>query len=382
MTRILMAEATDFRGSTQVGSHALAGEFARDGAEVCWIGTPLHPTSLLRSRDVHTRRRIDVWRQGGVPAGERILEYYPLTFLPVVDRPCFRSEFAARRTLGATLPSLRSVLRELHFSDPDVLWLSNSRFSHALPSLVRARSSACRISDDWEHFGSVPPALIALHDRMVDATDVVFVTSHRLQEKLARRRPDAIYLPNAVADFFFAAQGAEPAMLASFPRPRIVCVGKLDAWVDFDAIARVGQRLPHASVLVVGPGQPARRDYPANVHFTGAFPYRDLPSLLAACDVGLVPFVRNELTRGVSPLKLFEYLACGLPSVATRLDEIEASRAPALLCNHGDEFPDAVASILDGGGAPRDTLVAFARENTWSRRFDRVRNEFFRRGII
>jgi hypothetical protein len=44
-----------------------------------------------------------------------------------------------------------------------------------------------------------------------------------------------------------------------------------------------------------------------------------------------VPFLRNELTQAVSPLKLFEYLACGLPAVATRLDEIEASHAPVTL---------------------------------------------------
>ena len=376
-----MAEATDFLGTTQVGSHALAHQFAKSGADVCWIGTPLYPGTLLKKDvDVHTARRIDVWKQGGAKAAEHIIEYYPMTLLPVVDRPLFRSRFAARRTLRATAPRLATVLRTHGFSSPDVLWLSNSRFSHALPPLVRARVSACRISDDWEHFGHVPPSLIALHDAMVDATDIVFVTSRRLQEKLAARRPDAIYLPNAVADFFFSPAGSEPAMLAKFARPRIVFVGKLDAWVDFDAIALVAERFPRASVLVVGPGSAARRAYPANVHFTGPFPYRDLPALLASCDVGLVPFVRNELTRAVSPLKLFEYLACGLPAVATRLDEIEASRAPALLCDRAGEFPDAVGSILEGGGTEPATLIAFARENTWSKRFDVVRTALQSRG--
>jgi glycosyltransferase involved in cell wall biosynthesis len=381
MTRILMAEATDFRGPTQVGSHALAREFARAGADVFWLGTPLHPGSLIRNRAGHSRHRIDAWKRGAIRADDRILEYYPMTWLPVVDRPVFRTRAAAARTLRATTPPLAGVLRSRGFDSPDVLWLSNSRFSHALPSLVKARVRACRISDDWEHFGHVPPALIALHDEMVDACDVVFVTSKRLQEKLDRRRPDAIYLPNAVADFFFSPPGAEPAMLSAFARPRVVFVGKLDAWIDFDAIARVGEKLPHASVLVVGPGEPAARRYPPNVHFTGAFPYRELPSLLAACDVGLVPFLRNELTRAVSPLKLFEYLACGLPGVATRLDEIEASRAPVSLVDSAEDFPDAVAALLDGGGPDRTSLISFARDNTWSRRFDSVRDALRRCGV-
>lgn len=381
MTRVLMAEATDFQGTTQVGSHALAREFARHGADVCWIGTPLYPGSLAGA-DEHTRRRIGVWKRGGARVDARTIEYYPMTLLPVVDRPLFRSRAAAKQTLRATIPSLEFVLGRLGFQEPDVLWLSNSRFSHALPPLVRARVSACRISDDWEHFGHVPPALIALHDEMVDGCDLVFVTSIRLKQKLARRRPDAVYLPNAVADFFFASPGAEPAMLAGFPRPRLVFVGKLDAWVDFDAIALVGERLPRASVLVVGPGEPAARPYPPNVHFTGAFPYAELPSLLAACDVGLVPFIRSELTRAVSPLKLFEYLACGLPTAATRLDEIEASRAPVTLCDTAQEFPGAVASILHEQGVDRSALIAFARENTWSKRFDTVHHALHERGVM
>ncbi|HKW13538.1 MAG TPA: hypothetical protein VJS69_03540, partial [Candidatus Krumholzibacteria bacterium] len=159
MTRVLMAEATDFRGTTQVGSHAIARQFAQHGAEVCWLSV------MMRSHnDPETRRRVQVWKQGGAVAEERITEYYARTFLPVVDRPLLRSRFLARRTLDATTPSLRGVLKRLGFAQPDVLWLSNSRFSHALPRQVRARVKVCRISDDWEHFGTVPPALIALHD--------------------------------------------------------------------------------------------------------------------------------------------------------------------------------------------------------------------------
>jgi glycosyltransferase involved in cell wall biosynthesis len=371
-----MAEATDFRGTTQVGSHAIARQFAAHGADVCWLGQLM----MRRRHDPESVRRIDVWRQGGAVAEERITEYYLRTLLPVVDRPFFRTRFSATRTLRFTSPPVGGVLKRLHFDKPDVLWLSNTRFSHALPAQVRARVKACRISDDWEHFGTVPPALIRLHDEMVDACDLVFVTSMRLKQKLSARRPDAIYLPNAVADFFFDRPAAEPAILSRFARPRIVFVGKLDAWVDFDAIARVAERNPQASVLVVGPGTPAAREYPRNVHFTGPFPYRELPWLLGFCDVGLVPFVKSELTHAVSPLKLFEYLACGLPTVATRLDEIEASKPPVTLCDSADEMAAAVTTLLFDSGS-RGMRIAYARENTWSKRFETIADALRARGV-
>jgi glycosyltransferase involved in cell wall biosynthesis len=208
---------------------------------------------------------------------------------------------------------------------------------------------------------------------MVDGVDAVFVTSRRLHHKLRVRRPDAVYLPNGVADIFFQPSAVEPAVLARFAHPRVVFVGALDAWVDFDTIARVGETRPRASVLVFGPGQPKHRAYPANVHFLGPYPYRDLPALLRHCDVGIVPFVANELTHAVSPLKLFEYLAAGLATVATRLDEIEASESPALLCDDADAFASAVASVADGDPDGRAARVAFAREHTWPKRFETVR---------
>ncbi len=369
-----MAEASDYHGPTQVGSHALAREFVRAGADVFWLGTPLYPHSLATAaHDAHTRRRFDVWRHDGVRGADGVLEYYPLTFLPVVDRPLLRSRFAAANTLRATLPRVDAVVREHRFASPDLVWLSNSRFSNPAWKLAHARQSACRLSDDWAHFGHVPASLVALHDEMVDGVDAVFVTSRRLAHKLRARRPDAVYLPNGVADIFFEASPVEPAVLARFPRPRVVFVGALDAWVDFDTIARVGDAIPRASVLVFGPGQAKPRAYPSNVHFMGAYPYRELPTLLAHCDVGLVPFVKNELTHAVSPLKLFEYLAAGLVTVATRLDEIEASESPAILCDDAESFARAVASVLDGDPGGRAARIAFARAHTWPRRFATVR---------
>ncbi len=372
--RVLMAEASDYQGPTQVGSHALAREFVRHGDRVFWLGTPLYPHSILSAaRDAHTRRRFRVWQSGGAVTGDGVFEYYPLTILPVVDRPLLQSRFVAANTLRATLPRAERVARDHGVATPDLVWLSNSRFSHPAWKMAGARQSACRISDDWAHFGHVPASLLALHDEMVDGVDHVFVTSRRLAHQLRERRPDAIYLPNGVSEIFFSGRDEEPAVLAGFPRPRVVFVGALDAWVDFDTIAHVGEYLPPAAVLVFGPGEPKRRVYPPNVHFLGTYPYRDLPTLLRHCDVGMVPFVKSELTHAVSPLKLFEYLAAGLPTVATRLDEIEASESPALLCDDEAAFARAVESVMDGDPSGRAARVAFAREHTWPKRFETVR---------
>jgi glycosyltransferase involved in cell wall biosynthesis len=63
------------------------------------------------------------------------------------------------------------------------------------------------------------------------------------------------------------------------------------------------------------------------VVFTGAVPHSQMPAYLSAADVGVAPFdvsAHRALSLGFywSPLKIFEYMAAGLPVVAPSVDRI------------------------------------------------------------
>jgi glycosyltransferase involved in cell wall biosynthesis len=80
----------------------------------------------------------------------------------------------------------------------------------------------------------------------------------------------------------------------------------------------------------------------ARATFTGALPYDEMPGCLAACDVGVAPFdvaahPPLQLDFYWSPLKVFEYMASGLPVIAPRIPRL------ARLVEHGREgllYPD------------------------------------------
>ncbi len=373
MTRVLMAEATDFRGPMRVGSHALAGQFVASGASVMWVGTPFYPHTLLRARDPNTARRIEVWERGGL-ASAGVTEYYPLTLLPVMNRPLLRSRAVAERTLQATCPPVAAVIARQGFANPDVLWLSASRFSYPLMRMVKARKRAYRMSDDWSAFPEVPRSLIDLEARILDEVDAVFVTGRVLEARVRARRPDVIYLPNAVDDLFFDVPQRNSELVARFPRPRVVFAGTLGDWIDYEAIAATARRLPGASILLAGAGVSARdRALPVNVHVLGAIAYESLPALLNSCDAGIVPFLRTPRTEAASSNKIFQYLACGLPVVASRTTEIEQAGAPIAICDSAEEFAHAVSAALDNT-EDKATRMAFARENTWKKRAALVRS--------
>jgi len=106
------------------------------------------------------------------------------------------------------------------------------------------------------------------------------------------------------------------------------------------------------SFVLVGPNALARRrlDLRPNLHLLGPRPYEQIPAYLRNADIGLIPFdVRGhpDLVNSIHPLKLYEYLASGLPVVASRWDEIASLNSPATtLCGSATEFADALTTAL------------------------------------
>ncbi|HID61152.1 MAG TPA: glycosyltransferase, partial [Anaerolineae bacterium] len=58
------------------------------------------------------------------------------------------------------------------------------------------------------------------------------------------------------------------------------------------------------------------------VQFRPAVPAEQLPPLIAAADVGVVPYRDDVFTDSLLPTKLMEYAALGLPAIAARTTAI------------------------------------------------------------
>jgi hypothetical protein len=101
-------------------------------------------------------------------------------------------------------------------------------------------------------------------------------------------------------------------------------------------------------------------------------PYSALPAYLQHADVALIPFDttgHGDLIRHVHPLKLYGYLASGLPVVSSDWEEIRNIKSPAVLCGTPGEFVEAVSAAVAERGDRRGR-IAFAQANDWGGRLD------------
>jgi glycosyltransferase involved in cell wall biosynthesis len=98
-----------------------------------------------------------------------------------------------------------------------------------------------------------------------------------------------------------------------------------------------------------------------------------LPAFLRHADVALVPFLDNEHTRGSFPLKIWEYLAAGLPVVATPLPNLRALAGEGWLLRlaRGPEaFAAAVREAAAGAPEERGRRLERARAHDWPARIE------------
>ncbi len=178
----------------------------------------------------------------------------------------------------------------------------------------------------------------AAEERFARRADLVLASAPALAERMRTLSDHVLYAPN-VADTPTFARALEPGpvdpSVEALPRPRLVFQGAIVATkLDVGLIAEVARLRPGWSVVLVGPvgagdpgGDLSALERAPNIHLVGPRPAGDLPQVLRGADAGLIPYAINDLTRSVFPMKVYEYLAGGLPVLATPLPALEGVEA-------------------------------------------------------
>ena len=228
--------------------------------------------------------------------------------------------------------------------------------------------------------------LAADEQELLHDADVVFCSAKGLCEsRSAVARGRTVLLRNAVdLEHFLASEGeVAPEDVRTLPRPIVGYVGALAEWVDFELLREVALERPNWSLVLVGPAFDGEisgdstalnlvRDLP-NVHMLGPRPYEQVPRYVHAFDVATIPFKVNGLTEDTNPIKLYEYLAAGVPVVSTRLPEVEQTLGARLATTPAEFVAEVEAAISDARNADQVAArVAVGRSNSWGERAERA----------
>ncbi len=274
--------------------------------------------------------------------------------------------------------SLRRACRELRFQKP-ITW-SFVPSSAGVAGSLGERLVMYHCVDEYSEFtGTNKTGILDMERRLMERSDLVVVSSSRLYETKRRFNPNTFLVTHGVdvAHFRKAClpETAPPEDCADLPGPVIGFFGLIADWVDLEVVRFLAAARPEWSFLLIGEVQAdisALRELP-NVHLLGRRPYSSLPAYCKAFDIAILPFVRNELTLAANPLKLREYLAAGLPVVATPLPEVQKLDGLLRTATTGEDFLNQIEALLKEGKLGPDLAMSLLMEpESWDAKVEQL----------
>lgn len=362
----------------QVGSHAIARQLAATGWRVAYVSAPITPFHWLRPNQAGFRERHAIYRRGGdFDSQAKVWHYVPFALVAPDHRPVFNSRWMFEHWQRTSLPDVARHVAAHGFGEVDLLLL-NSHFQPFWLDAIGHRRSVYRLADLTAGFPGYGPWAAAVETALARRVDLVVTAAHTLVEPARRMGArEVMALPNGIAFQDFVQRPVEPPQEYRAMRgPIAVYVGAIGPWIDLALIRQCALQLPHVQFVLIAPSEDLQRRWTAmpNVHLIGARPRLSLPAYLHYAQVGIMPFDRGaypQLVDHVHPLKLYEYLACGLPVVSTDWAELRQFAHPAVLCGSASEFVQALSNAISSPGSALDRIGCAAAAD-WSRRVERL----------
>jgi glycosyltransferase involved in cell wall biosynthesis len=343
-------------------SQQLASRLAQRGRVLYVDPIGLRPARLGDLRRLRPQGHLE---GAPLPAGLRLLPR------PRLALPFPASAWAARFNSRLLLAGIRDWMTQEGVTEPVVLLGIPSGPAWRAARGLHPKALGYDCHDDFVAFHGGRYGIPEAEAELIGCARPIFVSSEKLLEHVRKLGGTPVFLPNAVDAGFFKGAHPKPERLQHLPPPLIGYVGEIGSWFDVEAASRLARERPSWSIVLIGPvSHPEAPDLLSipNVHHLGTVAHDKLPAYLAHFDCALVPFLLTPLTLAVSPVKVYEYLAAGLPVVSTRLPEVErmgdlVTIADGLMLSQGVTRALSLRHVDRVAERQR-----FASENTWDQR--------------
>ena len=215
-------------------------------------------------------------------------------------------------------------------------------------------------------------------ERLCRDADIIFASSLNLKQKLMERygRTDVCLLNNAIS-LSLSNNEALPAELESSidsGLKKLVYIGTISDWFDFDAVIKALEGCKNVELLLFGPKEVTIPTH-ERIKYCGIIEHKHVHGVMNVADALVMPFVLNELIMSVDPVKAYEYIYACKPILMPKYPESEKFENYVYLYSGAEEFKDLVSKIENGTlvlKGKEDDYKEYAMSNNWDERVNQV----------
>ncbi len=345
-------------------------------------------TIIAPLKDKKCRHRLFAWRKEGDKVTDNITVYALPPVLPFFNK--FR--FINKINQSMIARYVRKRMKKHGFENP-VLWCYSPTSCDAVDKIHHSALVYDCVDRHSAYKGMIDVATVDGMERdLASKANQVFATASGLAETLSKYNAGTVMLPNGVKfEHFNSAAGGNlpiPEDVKDLPRPIIGFSGMLQECIDYDAVEEIAKKRPDWSVVLVGGTLPGvnldyLKKYP-NIHFLGMKPYGEMPAYIGAFDVCLNVFRSGDLSKDVSPLKFFEYLASGKPVVSTPQPDQVLDYADSVYIAHKTEnmVEECEKALSEPDDAKEKLRIAYGEACSWEARVGQMEEILREKGIF
>jgi len=259
---------------------------------------------------------------------------------------------------------------------PRILWLTVPSHIHLIDSYNPDLVIYDAVDEPKEEFAGWAPYYPAILQR----ADLIFCSSQSIFDYFSTRHPHVHLVPNGVDYVHFSPPPMNRPIDLPSGKPIIGYSGALAPWVDWALLSVAIRQNPDINFVFIGALFQIKR-FPLkykNAFYLGLKTYHDLPAYLHHFQIGLIPFLQTEMTKGCNPIKLYEYYAAGIPVLGTPLPELLTIPNINLESNP-NLFSLRIRHLLEGDDFNKAERMAYAHANDWGERTGRMLEPIFSR---
>jgi glycosyltransferase involved in cell wall biosynthesis len=347
---------------------------------------------LYVERRPHLRPTLSGFRQGDLglsdlrrPSLQHISDNlfvyrYPL-WAPISGRFPLRELTRAIRQF-----SIGSALRALQMSQP-VVWFSHPHMVDLIDEIPSASLRLYHVVDEYSAYSGVTPdrrqSTEERERELMARADAVVVVSKKLYEAKRPFNANTYLVPNGVDYQAYNTALANPSLpqdLDEIREPRLGYSGLIGDRLDLQMLKTLAKENPQWSLVFLGEARVVKQaeiwqelSTLPNVHYLGQVDVAQVPHYLKGFQVGLMPYALSRESEHISPLKLYDYLAAGLPVASVDIPAAREFEACIHLANGAHDFGLAVsAALADTTPERRQTRRKVAAQHTWEARVEQL----------
>jgi glycosyltransferase involved in cell wall biosynthesis len=283
---------------------------------------------------------------------------------------------------------IQDAMRKLRMSQP-IVWFSRPEMVDLVGEIPPARLLLYHVVDEYTAYSGHTPAsrrwVEEREKKMMALVDAVIVVSEKLYEAKRPLNPNTYLVRNGVDFQAYAAALADPYLpddLRAIPIPRLGYIGLIGDKLNFAMLKELAQENPEWSLVLLGEARVSQqaeawralRALP-NVHHLGPVKVSQVPHYVKGFEIGLMPYLQNRHAEHISPLKLYDYLAAGLPVASADIPAAREFGQYIYVAGSPDNFSQAVrAALADTAPERRQARTQVAAQHTWETRAEQLSN--------